>query len=100
MTGEAEPLGDQGCTTIKVSHRVAWYIHVKAVGNESVDTTLRRLLGMIPEEEPPVKKVASLTTLKVSRVVMDRIAKEAKKDESRDETLARLIGLPVKKVKK
>lgn len=84
-------------TTIKVSRRIVRHIESHAQGNEAIDTTLKRLLGMNPDGEEPPKQPPSMTIIKVSRVVMTRILKEAKDGESRDETLARLLGLEKKK---
>jgi hypothetical protein len=84
----------KGNTTIKVSRRIVKYLESRAQGNESIDTILRRLMGLGLDGAEPPKQPTSMTIIKISRPVMDKILKEAKEEESRDETLSRLLGLP------
>lgn len=87
-----------GNTTIKVSRRIIRHIETRAQGSESVDTTLRRLLGLKVDRDETPKEPPSMTIIKISRPVMDKILKEAVEGESRDETLGRLLGLARAKV--
>jgi hypothetical protein len=86
----------KGDTTVKVSRRIVRFVQSKAWDGESMDSTLKRLLGLGTNGEGPPKKPTGATIIKISRPVMEKILKEAKEDESRDETLARLLGLPKK----
>lgn len=80
-------------TTVKISRRVEVHIQRKAEPGESVDHTLRRLLGM--KVRPVVKKANSDTTIvKISRSVMAHIERRSRIGESRDLTLRRLLGFP------
>jgi negative regulator of replication initiation len=80
-------------TTVKISRQVEVYIQKHAESGESVDYTLRRLLGM--RVRPVVKKATSDTTIvKISRGVMDHIERKSRIGESRDITLRRLLKFP------
>ena len=80
-------------TTIKVSRRVMRHIDTNASPDESVDETLRRLLGLGSGESKPAEVPPPTTTIKVSDVVMKHIKTEAKRKESRDQTLSRLLRI-------
>lgn len=80
-------------TTVKISRPVEVYIQKHAEIGESVDYTLRRLLGM--KVRPMVKKANTETTIvKISRGVMDHIERKSRIGESRDLTLRRLLRFP------
>jgi hypothetical protein len=79
-------------TTIKISRKVMRHIDAAASVDESVDETLRRLLGLSDGTEKPGGVPPPNTTIKVSKV-MNHIQQKAKPKESRDETLSRLLGI-------
>jgi len=87
----------KGDTTIQVSQKVLFFIQKSARGNESVDSTLKRILGMAPTVHEPPKKVSGRTLIKISRSTMDRLVKEAREGESRSDTLERILGLSKKR---
>lgn len=79
-------------TTIKISQRNIRHIDENAKPEESVDSVLRRLLGMRNNgKRKAVREFSSMKTVKVSREVMNRIRNKAKPHESRDQTLSRLF---------
>jgi hypothetical protein len=80
-------------TTLKISQRVVTFIVEKAREEESIDSVLRRLLGLKEVEyTPPSHSMMKL--IKVSRDVMDYLQSKARDKESRDQTLGRLLGIP------
>lgn len=82
-------------TTIKVSRRVMRHIEQNSDEEESVDSALRRLLGLGGNgSRRPRRGFSAMKTIKVSRDVMDHILRRAKPRESRDQTLGRLLGVP------
>jgi len=69
------------------------HIDANASPDESVDETLRRLLGLGGAESKPAEVPPPTTTIKVSDIVMKHIKIEAKRKESRDQTLSRLLKI-------
>jgi len=90
----------KGDTTIQVSQRVLLFVQKNSRGNESVDSTLKRILGMAPAGHELPKKANGRTLIKVSRSTKDRLVKEAREGESRNDTLERLLGLSKRNSKK
>ena len=90
----------KGDTTIQVSQKVLLYVQKNARGNESVDSTLKRLLGMAPVDPDVPKKGNGRTLVKISRSTMEKLVKEAHEGESRSDTLERLLGLSKKNSKR
>lgn len=80
-------------TTIKVSRRVMRHIDTNSSQDESVDETLRRLLGLASGETRPPEVPPPTTTIKVSDIVMKHIKVHCKGKESRDQTLSRLLKI-------
>jgi hypothetical protein len=80
-------------TTLKVSRRILDHIESQAFPDESVDETLRRLLGMTKGDPRPREK-SPTSIIKVSREVLRYIIRASKDGELRNQTLCRLLGLP------
>ena len=80
-------------TTIKISRKVMRHIDGASTPDESVDETLRRLLGLSDGTEKPEGVPPPTTTIKVSKAVMKHIQTKSRPKESRDETLSRLLGI-------
>jgi hypothetical protein len=80
-------------TTIRVSWRIMRFIAARALPDESVDSTLRRLLRIDGVRAVPRRPDPVTATIKISRAIMDRIVKESRSRESRDETLSRLLRI-------
>ena len=80
-------------TTLKVSRRVMKHIESNSRPEESVDSTIRRLLNLGKNGTVAPVSLPVMKTIKISRLVMDLILKKAKIRESRDQTLGRLLGI-------
>lgn len=87
----------KGDTTIQVSEKILSFIQKNARGNESVDSTLKRYLGLAPMDQETEKRTNGRNLVKISRSMMDFLVKEARDGESRNDTLERLLGLSKKK---
>jgi len=69
------------------------HIDTNSSQDESVDETLRRLLGLASGETRPAEVPPPTTTIKVSDIVMKHIKVHCKGKESRDQTLSRLLKI-------
>lgn len=81
-------------TTIKIAQPIIGYIDKNSEPEESVDSVLRRGLGLKNNGKHKAARVISdMKTVKVSREVMNHILNKAHVHESRDQTLGRLLGI-------
>lgn len=89
--------------TVKVSRQTKRWIDAASDDGESVDATLKRLLGLTrrggnghprPPAPAPSADAGTATTIKVSERLMEHIVGKAAWKESIDHTLRRLLGIP------
>lgn len=81
-------------TTMKISRRAMRYLENNSRPEESVDTTIRRLLSLKRNGAERVQPgFSAMKIVKVSRTVSEYILGKAKPRESRDQTLSRLLGI-------